>query len=183
MEHFYQNIGENWFTYAQFYKQILDRFSDGSHFVEVGSWKGRSSCFMAVEIINSGKKIKFDCVDIWKESKEYEGMDCIVNDTLYEEFLNNIKPVSHAINPIRSTSIDASKMYADKSLDFVFIDACHYYECVKEDIDCWLPKVKTGGIISGHDIASEQVRKAVAEKIPNYKFIPQCDVWIHEIIE
>lgn len=183
MEHYYNNIGENWFTYAEFYKQILEHFPSGSHFVEVGSWKGRSSSYMGVEILNSGKVIKFDCVDTWKGSVEHAGLDCIVNDTLYEEFLSNIKPVSSVITPVRKTSVDAAKQYEDKSLDFVFIDACHLYECVKEDIECWLPKVKTGGIISGHDIASNEVRKAVSEKIPQFKFVPQWDIWVYEVME
>ena len=71
MEHFYQNIGEDWFSYPQLYKRIVDNSQDGSHIVEVGSWKGRSAAFMAVEIINSNKKIKFDCVDTWLGAVEF----------------------------------------------------------------------------------------------------------------
>lgn len=63
MEHFYQNIGEDWFTYPNLYKEMVEKSSNGSLFVEVGSWKGRSASFMAVEILNSKKDIKFDCVD------------------------------------------------------------------------------------------------------------------------
>jgi hypothetical protein len=60
MEHIYQQpqFGEDWFTYPEFYSQIVDRFSSGSKFVEVGSWKGKSSAYMAVEIANSGKDIE-----------------------------------------------------------------------------------------------------------------------------
>ena len=181
MKHFYQNIGEDWFTYPQFYQYAITKAQPNSHFVEVGSWKGRSASFMAVEIINSGKNIRFDCVDTWKGSEEHVGMDCITNDTLYHEFLNNIKPVIHVINPIRLSSVEASKLYPDKSLDFVFIDACHSYECVKEDIDHWLPKVKQNGIIGGHDIACPEVQKAVIEKLPQFKYAPQWDVWMYEI--
>jgi len=35
--------------------------------------------------------------------------------------------------------------------NFVFIDACHLYESVKEDIDLWNPLVLPNGIICGHD--------------------------------
>ena len=38
------------------------------------------------------------------------------------------------------------------SLDFVFIDADHSYEAVKQDIADWAPKVRTGGgWVGGHD--------------------------------
>lgn len=181
MKHFYHNIGENWFTYPEFYSRIINEAPDNSHFVEVGSWKGRSSVFMAVEIINSKKNIKFDCVDIWESCKEYENEDSIKNGTLYEEFLTNIKPVTHIINPIKMNSIEASKLYKDNSLDFVFIDACHYYDCVKEDIEHWLPKVKNNGIISGHDIHSDDVKRAVLEKINDPMLVPVWDIWFYKV--
>lgn len=164
MEHFYQNIGEDWFSYPQLYKRIVDNSQDGSHVVEVGSWKGRSAAFMSVEIINSNKKIKFDCVDTWKGSIEHETYDVITEEKLYDVFLSNIEPVKHIINPIRMTSIEASKLYKDNSLDFVFIDASHEYEDVKADILSWLPKVKIGGILAGHDYNTfEGVNRSVNE--------------------
>jgi len=39
----------------------------------------------------------------------------------------------------------------DASLDFCFIDGDHRYEAVKEDIIAWTPKLRKGGILSGHD--------------------------------
>jgi len=45
----------------------------------------------------------------------------------------------------------ASCFVADESLDFVFIDACHTYWSVKMDLQLWYPKVRPGGLFSGHD--------------------------------
>lgn len=45
----------------------------------------------------------------------------------------------------------ASRWIADGSIDFVFIDGAHDYETVKQDINDWAPKVRSGGIVSGHD--------------------------------
>ena len=42
-------------------------------------------------------------------------------------------------------------MFAPESVDFVYIDANHSYTYVRDDIQTWLPKVKKGGIIGGHD--------------------------------
>ena len=47
--------------------------------------------------------------------------------------------------------MDAVKDFADKSLDFVFIDGHHGYDYIKEDIREWSKKVRKGGIVSGHD--------------------------------
>jgi predicted O-methyltransferase YrrM len=65
--------------------------------------------------------------------------------------MTNIFPLLGAVTPIRMASVNAAKLFPDNSIDIVFIDACHEYECVKEDINAWLPKIKKGGIISGHD--------------------------------
>lgn len=151
MEHFYQNIGEPWFCSEELYKLAVEKFGDNTHFVEIGAWKGRSASFMAVEIINSNKNIKFDVIDTWTGSSEHHHFSSIRQNTLYDEFMKNTESVSHIINPLRMTSKEASTLYEDQSLDFVFIDASHDYQSVKEDILLWLPKVKKGGIISGDD--------------------------------
>ena len=188
MEHFYQNLGQDWFTYPQLYKGMVEKFNEGSHFVEVGVWKGRSASFMAVEIHNSGKKIKFDCVDTWEGSIEHidesdpTKYDPILQekDGLYNEYLKNIEPVKHIINSVRTTSVEASKLYDDESLDFVFIDAAHDTESVKEDIQHWLPKVKKGGILAGHDYAWWQgVRDAVHIFFSTDEFYESEGCWIH----
>lgn len=52
---------------------------------------------------------------------------------------------------LRHGSIEASELFADEMFDFVFLDADHTYEGIKADIQAWMPKVKPGGILSGHD--------------------------------
>lgn len=151
VEHFYQNenFGENWFTYPNLYSSMVNKFPSGSNFVEVGSWKGKSAAYMCVEIINSKKNINFYCVDTWLGSEEHQNNKDL-ND-LYNIFLANLKPVKDYYFPIRQPSIIASKQFKDKSLDFVFLDAAHDYDNVVQDILAWLPKIKDGGVLAGHD--------------------------------
>lgn len=154
MEHIFQGV-DGWFTFPNLYTSAVINAEVGSRFVEVGAWKGKSACYMAVEIVNSNKDIKFDVIDTWEGSDELKSDPSVVNDTLYTEFLNNIESVKHVINPIRSTSLESSKLYEDSSLDFVFIDASHDYDNVREDIATWYPKVKSNGILAGHDYYPE----------------------------
>lgn len=152
MEHFYNTTeGESWFDYEALYKEVVARFPTGAHFVEVGTWKGKSACYMAVEIINSGKRIKFDCVDTWAFVPTQADLAFDLYGDLYTTFLKNINPVKEYVTPVRAVSWEAANYYADKSLDFVFIDAAHDYESVSKDIAAWYPKVKDGGAIGGHD--------------------------------
>jgi len=191
MEHFYQNIGEDWMDFQQLYSDMVNHFPDNSHFVEVGSWKGRSASYMAVEIYNSKKRIKFDCVDTWLGSVEHIVPNSpffvkeLIHDKdwLYYQFLNNTRPVCDIINPVRSSSLNSVNLYENRSLDFVFIDASHEYDDVKKDILSWYPKIKKGGIIAGHDFTTfEGVKQAVHELIidkgMNYSL--NNSYWVHK---
>lgn len=170
MEHFYNRI-QGWFDFQNHYTNMVNQAQDGAHFVEVGTWKGTSAAYMAVEIVNSGKKIRFDCVDTWKGSDEdwHKQDHHVQQGTLYEHFLDNMKPVEGFYNPVRLTSVEAAAQYENRSLDFVFIDAGHTYEDVKADIIAWLPKVKKGGWIGGHDYPwCEGIRRACKELLPGH---------------
>lgn len=54
---------------------------------------------------------------------------------------------------IEEFSPDAASRFADGSLDFVYLDANHRTSAVTKDIEAWTPKVRSGGIVAGHDYA------------------------------
>jgi predicted O-methyltransferase YrrM len=168
MTHFYQNI-EGWFSEqdAQIYSFAVNRTNSYAHFVEIGSYKGRSAAYAAVEIANSGKNIKFNCIDIWQPNLMYEDLN-------FEAFKHNMQPVEKYYTAIKMDSVMASIKYFDNSLDFVFIDADHSYESVKRDIQTWWPKVKHKGMIGGHDEMHEPVRRAVLEVLGEYETLGNC---------
>lgn len=184
MEHIFQNseFGEPWFSYPNLYSLVVKNAKNGSKFVEVGSWKGKSSAFMCVEIANSMKEIDFYCVDTWGGSLEHQYMNKDDLPGLYTLFINNMAPVKDYYTPLRMTSLDASLKFEDKSLDFVFIDASHEYAHVLLDIDAWLPKVKSGGILAGHDYTPSWpgVVKAVNERFKNVVCAEDC--WAIEVM-
>ena len=82
---------------------------------------------------------------------------------------------------IKKSSKDACWRFEDNSLNFVYIDANHEYEFVKEDIELWLPKVKSNGVIGGHDYDTvyQGVMKAVNERFNDRHIYNQlADWWI-----
>lgn len=66
---------------------------------------------------------------------------------------------------IKAPSVEAAKLIPDGSQDFVFIDGNHDYEDVKEDMETWYPKVRKGGILSGHDYYPKCARGAVIKAV------------------
>ena len=71
---------------------------------------------------------------------------------------------------IKLGSVEASKIYPDGFFDFVFIDGDHSYNGCKKDILSWLPKIKKGGFICGHDYTRNGVKRSV-DKIFRYSEI------------
>jgi predicted O-methyltransferase YrrM len=186
MNHIYDlpEFGENWFDYNDIYKLMVEKFPSESKFVEVGSWKGKSAAYLAVEIINSKKNITLDCIDTWEGSSEHVNYEHVKSNSLYELFIKNTSSLSNVINPIRMDSINASKKYENNSIDFIFIDASHEYDFVKKDIEAWFPKVKIGGIIAGHDYKTGWigVDKAVDEFFVDKKILISRSSWIYQKI-
>ena len=193
MEHFFhdtQRFEEPYFTYPSLYKQFADQIPDGGTIVELGSWKGQSASFMCVELKRQGKnRVKFFTVDTWEGSGS-EGdhnLDKWVKEgKLYNKFKDNLSEVSNYYIPLRMTTSEASNHFVDGTVDIVFIDAEHSYEGVKNDILKWEPKVRKGGIISGHDYAPDgsswpEVKKAVDEHFGNRVFAAEGGCWVVEV--
>jgi predicted O-methyltransferase YrrM len=155
MEHL--NLQNGWsFDCEEIFEMAVKHFPTNSHFVEIGLGQGKSSGYMAVEIINSGKNIKLDCIDCF-DMRDDETQDYTM------AFLNNLKPIWNMldISVIQNYSTEASKLYEDNSLDFVFIDGDHSFTAVTDDIEHWLPKLKANGLIAGHDYTQEYINSVV----------------------
>lgn len=165
MEHFYQNI-PGWFSYDYMYKDAVERAEDGALFVEIGSYKGQSTAYMCVEIANSGKQIKFDCIDPMKLMGHYLTIPADEKEGYSaEEFHQRLESVKDYYTLHQLTSDDAVSLYQDQSIDFLLIDGDHSYEAVKKDIMNYLPKMKIGGVIVGDDAWSEDVQRALHDAL------------------
>ncbi len=163
MEHFYEGI-EGWFSYEYVYKDMIDQAEDGSLFVEIGSYKGKSAAYMCVAIANSGKKIKFDCIDPMELMGGYLNMPQNEKDGYsFDDFTKTLEPVKDYYNLIRMTSDDAAKLYEDGSIDFLLIDGDHSYEGVYKDIINYLPKMRSGGLIVGDDAYEPHIQQALMD--------------------
>lgn len=167
-ENLYTN---NWFNYRNFYTKISEM--DFTKFVEVGVWKGHSISFLAKELSRKNKPFELFAVDLWENTpKEDWNKGLYELPFIYEIYETNLinQGVREYIKDIKGNSWESASLFEDNSLDFVFIDAGHEYESVRMDIEKWLPKLKKGGIIAGHDFDNAPgVNKAVQELVNNFE--------------
>lgn len=169
MNHFFEEI-QGWFCFEEPYRQVVREASDGSIFVELGCWKGKSACFLAVEVLNSGKLIDLHFVDHWGGSDEVAHKTDPDLQRVFEMFKDNIGRVPNVnITVHRSDSSKAADAFNDGSVNFVWIDAGHGYDEVLADITAWWPKVAPGGVIGGDDLPMVGVKQAVEEYFPAHE--------------
>lgn len=156
IEHFAHQI-DGWCNFRDFYREIAEWIPDGGRWVEVGVYWGQSFGFGVVECLNRGKTIDFVAVDIFSWTSP-EGWP------MEQKFHHEMRHVVGHYRAIRGASWEVAAQFEDQSIDFVFIDADHIYEHVRKDVLAWLPKVKPGGIIAGHDYnPPHEVKRAVDE--------------------
>ena len=76
----------------------------------------------------------------------------------YPEFEQRLKEKinSNVVNFVQASSIEYADLIENNSVDFVYIDAEHDYDSVKQDLSVWFPKVKIGGFLAGHDYNKKQ---------------------------
>lgn len=155
MKHFYREVPHHeWMNFEGVYRQAVERGRDGDVFVELGSWLGASAAFMAVEIVNSGTKIAFHCVDNWAGGVDVPEIAAFhaKNDSfaMFKETMQK-GGVWDRIRAHKMDSALAARLFQDKSVAFCFLDADHSYDATMRNIAAWLLKMAPGGIIAGHD--------------------------------
>jgi hypothetical protein len=67
------------------------------------------------------------------------------------EKFDSMKSMYPHVEKLHMTGEEGSKLFSDEYFDLVYIDASHWYDDVIFDIKTWLPKIKKGGYLTGHD--------------------------------
>lgn len=131
--------------------------------VEVGVAEGN----YAAEFLNlwSGRYVM---VDRWQH---IDGYDDVMNgpdgehEVRYQQAMAVAARFPGRVQVCRMDSVAAAQQFADRSLDFVYIDGDHSFAGCQRDIIAWAPKIRVGGMLAGHDYYNSppfEVRKAVA---------------------
>lgn len=169
VDHFWQTI-PGYFTFPDFYHWVAEQAGRGDwHGVEVGVYTGQSAAFLGVEIVNRW------ATDIRQPAARLDLVDLELTKHRARQNLAPLERSEVLGRFLEMSSVAASYLYEDRSLDFVFIDADHSYAAVAQDIDAWRPKVRSGGILAGHDFCDWPgfgVMQAVNERFARFEVWP-----------
>lgn len=128
---------------------LIDYIPNNLIMAEVGCYAGESTKMF----LESGKVNLLYAIDIWEDEMDnFKKIQSNHNFSIVEKTFDE---------SIKGFNVKKIKMCFSKSLeslptlDFVYIDANHDYEFVKDDITNALKKIKKGGLIAGHDYNEE----------------------------
>lgn len=143
-------------------------------FVEIGTYRGKSSICMYDKIVESGKSISLYTIDNWSLILPHD----LPGDDNRSIFLNN--KGTREIRLIDGSWQSNYTLFEDNSIDFLFIDSNEVQLDLTNCIDSWLSKMKAGSIISGHDYHWDEIRTVVDIKFPNAEIIVEDRINVAE---
>lgn len=143
---------------GRFLYWLAGKVPPGGLAVEIGSFKGKSSVFLAAGLQANAR---LACVDTWRnDAMPYDDSA----DTM-PLFLTNVSRYSDRIETNRGKSVDVANKW-HQPIDVLFIDGDHSYEGCSTDMKAWMRFVRTGGWIAFHDSGEAGVIRAINEFFP-----------------
>ena len=135
--------------------------------VEIGSYLGASSCYLAAGIAPGGGRLY--CVDTWNNETMPDGE----RDT-FAEFTHNTRPVAGLITPVRKRSEALRDGDVALPIHLAFIDGAHDYDAVQRDFEIVARWLAPDGVIAFHDFGDDNfpgVTRVVGEALASGQWI------------
>ncbi len=163
--------------YALLEKAAQMAVGTGCDYVEVGSWRGKSTLLIANALV--GTDMTLCCIDNWIGGTDTDCNRLAKSFNMRKEFANNTAMFADHIRPIVGLSTDEEVIrQLPKAIGFIFFDGAHDYDTVNKEIDIYYPLLKVGGVMCFHDTDNPKypgVRKAIEEKVaPQTIFVGQA---------
>lgn len=142
------------------YKEVK-RVSQNNFCVEIGSYCGKSTCFIGQACKEN--KSKLITIDHHKGSEEQQLGELYFDAEVYDEKLGRVNTLplleknlakfdlEDIVKPLVMDSISASKI-VENNADLIFIDGSHTFESAESDYELWKNKIKKGGTLAIHDV-------------------------------
>jgi hypothetical protein len=168
-------VGEyTWDDYVKAVVSLLATF-EVRRFAEVGVLQGK----LAWSLLDVWEFDRYYMVDPWRL---YPGHPNVTEEQ-WDKMATQIylRAAKYpAVRVIRLPSTQAQWLFEWGSLDAVYIDGDHRYLSVKADVEAWLPRLRAGGVLFGHDYESfpSQVGLCIDDLFGGaFGYISPGDIW------
>jgi predicted O-methyltransferase YrrM len=143
-----RDLPQGWFHHGAEVLALVERHRPMVT-VELGSWRGASAIALA-RLVRQWRGEVF-CVDTWMgTAADVPGGPLMLAECARSA---RLACVSGSIRFINATTLDAATWWT-LPVDFLYVDADHSYQSVRDDLAAWVPHVRAGGLIAGDDYES-----------------------------
>lgn len=143
---------------------------EGGVWLEMGVWKGRSFLATAMGLTPGATIIGVDTFRGSPESMENTHREALDPAGVVLQVFQRTLALIADLRPdiaarlLQAESQEAARQMADQSLDACFIDGSHTHAAFTADLAAWVPKVKPGGVLCGHDANHPGVKQGLHEQ-------------------
>lgn len=138
--------------------------------IELGCFLGSTITRLAQQIKDRGISVRVFAIDNWEfenisdESFAWSKIDR--QDDYYDKFQANLSDLDLVsdIATIRSDTTLAAKQFEDGSVNYLFMDAAHGYQGVRDELKDWLPKMHERCLMFIHDFSTACIANAVKDE-------------------
>lgn len=120
---------------------LLSKLKKRATVAEIGVAEGAFS----KEILEIAEPHPFHLIDIWNSDRYHDGLLALIESKFTHQINNG------TIKIHRDFSTNAAASFDNEYFDWIYIDTDHSYETTRDELIRYAPKVKTSGIIAGHD--------------------------------
>eukprot|EP01062_Namystynia_karyoxenos_P034037 TRINITY_DN24986_c0_g1_i1.p1 TRINITY_DN24986_c0_g1~~TRINITY_DN24986_c0_g1_i1.p1 ORF type:complete len:428 (+),score=90.66 TRINITY_DN24986_c0_g1_i1:42-1286(+) len=147
------------FDHREALATLVERWGSGEVTgVEVGVRWGEFSTVL----LRKCRNLTLYMVDPWIAQENYtdlvniqtsrRGNELLSGEQMYKYVaLKMARAFGDRARVLRMFGAEAAAHFRNSSVDFVYIDARHDFKAVTEDLVAWWPKLRPGGVMSGHD--------------------------------
>ena len=135
--------------------------------IEIGTCRAESTYLILDECQNVKKIYTIDPFESYEDW--CGGIDQTTMDKFEAIAKENLSKFGDRVEMVKKSSVDALDTFEDGKADFVFIDGDHSYEATYNDLCNYYPKLRAGGLFSGHDYNLHEVKKAITDFREKFK--------------
>lgn len=162
-------------------RELLPLFLEEQGLTRVGVEIGVDTGWFSDRILRGCSVRRLYSIDPWGAAVKWEGNRA--TDTEYIFALNLLKHHWPRSSIIKAEALVALCLFEDESLDFVYIDSSHEYEATLQEMRAYWPKIRSGGLLAGHDYSdiAQSVVAAVdqfAAEVGELVHLTQCDQYV-----
>jgi predicted O-methyltransferase YrrM len=141
---------QDWFHWAPpVLERLVPLLPERKRFLEIGSFEGRSTVWLAENMLEDGGVVV--AIDTWEGGEEHESMNMGSVEDRFDHNMNVLKEKfpKRYVSKVRADSYHALAVQSDHRApyDFIYVDGSHVAKDVLTDLCMAWPLLKDGGIM------------------------------------